>query len=85
MTECLDHNCQFMSSHVVCGGRLMQMLWTWCACQMESLSSLVDQLNLLDASSAPKLWAQIRDTTSHTSTSIQKVLQTSKTPNHTHI
>lgn len=63
-----------MSSHVY-GVRLMQMLWTWCAFQTDNLSSSVDQLHLLDASSAPKLWAQMRDTTSHTSTSIQKVLQ----------
>lgn len=53
----------------------MQMLWTWCAFQMDSLSSSADQLSLLDASSAPKPWAQMRDTTSHTSTSMQKVLQ----------
>ena len=79
-----------MWSHAVCGVRLMQMLWTWCACQMESLSSSAAQLNLWDASSAPKLWAQMRDTTSHTSTSIQKVLQghmrtDTKTPKHTHL
>lgn len=64
--------------------RLMQMLWTWCRRRVEKLSSLLDQLLLLDASSAPKLWAQTRDATLHTSTSIQRVVTCAHTHTHTH-
>lgn len=76
-TDCwLKHLCnqyRFIF-HILCGVRLMQMLWTWCRGQVEKLSSSLDQLLLLDAPSALKLWAQTRDGISHTSTSIQRVV-----------
>lgn len=54
----------------------MLMSWTWCAFPMDSQWSSADRLSLSDASSAPKLSAQMRDAISHTSTSIRKVVDT---------
>lgn len=71
MPECLYNHYYFWSSRIV---RLMPMSWTWWNFQMDSASSLMSQLHLLDVSSAPKLWALMRDTTSLTSTNMQKVL-----------